>query len=431
MAAMTRSPFLVMLALGASVLAGCHNPRPDSGSGGAPARIAVSRISAPIDVPVSVTVTGLPAGQPVTVSLSGTDRVGVRWSSSAQFRATPAGTVSLNQSALGGSYTGVHPMGLFELMAPPDGTPDSDGVFATATDDRQLSLAVSLHGRTLATTTIDRWRPRPASESFSLQRNGIIGTAYLPASPGSRRPAILMFGGSEGGEAMGFNAALAASHGYPALALAYFKEPGLPQTLTGVDLDYFVRALTILRSLPDVDPNRVLVYGVSRGSEAALLLDSHFPSLVNGVIAGVPSSVTQRGYPDPTRPAWLLHGVPLPSAPYADWDQPDPSDAQAAVIPVERIRGPVLMTCGGADNEWSSCGYEQAIVARLKAHHFAYPITALSYLTAGHGVGDLSRYDPYAPSIYTELGGDPLASMEGSADGYSHLLSLLGSLARG
>ncbi len=39
---------------------------------------------------------------------------------------------------------------------------------------------------------------------------------------------------------------------------------------------------------PGIDPRHVLTYGVSRGSEVALLLGVHYPELVNGVIALVP-----------------------------------------------------------------------------------------------------------------------------------------------
>ena len=79
-----------------------------------------------------------------------------------------------------------------------------------------------------------------------------------------------MFGGSEGGQ--GFSpviAGLFASHGYPALSVAYFGAPGLPKTLSSIPLEYFTGALTWLRKQPGVDPSRVWIYSGSRGSEAA------------------------------------------------------------------------------------------------------------------------------------------------------------------
>ena len=87
---------------------------------------------------------------------------------------------------------------------------------------------------------------------------------------------MLVFSGSAGGLTATMAAALLAAHGYPSLALAYFKAPGLPQTLSSIPLEYFTSALEELRAQPGVDRNHVLVAGESRGGEAALLVGAHF-----------------------------------------------------------------------------------------------------------------------------------------------------------
>ena len=96
---------------------------------------------------------------------------------------------------------------------------------------------------------------------------------------------MLVFGGSDGGLSGTLVAALLAAHGYPALALAYFNAPGLPAQLSDIPLEYFATALRWLRAQPQVDPRHVLTLGVSRGSEAALLLGAYYQRLVDGVIA--------------------------------------------------------------------------------------------------------------------------------------------------
>src|SRR4029453_15093087 len=63
-------------------------------------------------------------------------------------------------------------------------------------------------------------------------------------------PRVLVFSGSAGGLTTSFAAALLAAHGYPSLALAYFKTPGLPQTLSSIPLEYFTSALEELRAQP-------------------------------------------------------------------------------------------------------------------------------------------------------------------------------------
>jgi hypothetical protein len=65
---------------------------------------------------------------------------------------------------------------------------------------------------------------------------------------------VLVFGGSGGGLTTSMAAALLAAHGYPSLALAYFKVAGLPQSLHDIPLEYFTSALRVLRAQPGVDP---------------------------------------------------------------------------------------------------------------------------------------------------------------------------------
>lgn len=48
----------------------------------------------------------------------------------------------------------------------------------------------------------------------------------------------------------------------------------------------------------------------------------------------------------------------------------------AAVIPVARVRGPVLLSCGGLDRVWPSCPNVDDVTTRLAGHGFRYPVTA-------------------------------------------------------
>jgi hypothetical protein len=89
--------------------------------------------------------------------------------------------------------------------------------------------------------------------------------------------------------------------------------------------------------------------------------------------------VVNPGLPDAGRPAWTLRGRPLAAVTPSAFGQPNPPGQARAVIPVERIRGPVLLTCGGQDLRWPSCGYVEALTARLRAHGFTHPVTALRY----------------------------------------------------
>jgi fermentation-respiration switch protein FrsA (DUF1100 family) len=372
---------LIALVVAAAGLAGCTG-----GGDRVQASMSVSPQTALLDEPVAVSVRGLPTGARTTVTATATDAGGITWSASAQFQATSAYDVDL-QATVG------------------------DRVAAGATVRRQGPAAVGVVEKEL----------RPAS-------GGIYGNLYLPKTTATRRPGVLVFGGSDGGLSTSFAAALLAAHGYPSLALAYFKAPGLPRGLNNLPLEYFPKALGVLRSQPGVDPRHVLVMGVSRGGEAALLLGAYFPRLVNGVIAGVPSSVVNPGWPDTSQPAWTLGGRPLPAVSPSEFGQPNPPGKPQVVIPVDRIRGPILVTCGELDVVWPSCAYTAAITARLRARRFAYPVSALRYRDAGHLVGGLTAYfASMTDDALTSYGGTVAGTQAAQADAHTKLLALLAS----
>ena len=147
-------PVLIVLLVVAAGLAGCT-------LGGdrdrVQASISVSPQAALVDQPVAVTVQGLPAGARTTLTARARDKDGITWSATAQFRATSAGEVSLGQPSLGGSYTGVNPMGLFTLMAPPPGSTPDWFLYPEAGYD--VTLQASVGDRVAATATVRRQDP--------------------------------------------------------------------------------------------------------------------------------------------------------------------------------------------------------------------------------------------------------------------------------
>jgi dienelactone hydrolase len=347
-----------------------------------------------IDTKVAVTVTGLLAHRRAMVRARTVDSSGRGWASFAVFEADQTGTIDLRTSRpLDGSYQVADSMGLFWSMAGPIGEPSGPlTVYDPPGIGESVTLSVELDGKTVSSRNLLREaRTTDVIERhLALSTTEFIGTYFTRPKTPSRRTAVLLFGGSGGGQTRDLEASLLASHGYPALSIAYFGELGLPQRLADIPLEYFVNALNWLRAQPEVDPQRVLVSGVSRGSEAAQLLGVYAANLVHGVIALVPSNVAICAYPGCDGPPWTLGGKALPYT--KQFDEPAPTDDLAAVIPVERIQGPIFLACGGKDVVWVSCVYANAIISRLEASHHAYRRVLLSYPDAGHGIGSLPPY---------------------------------------
>ena len=386
----------VWTVLAAGLLAGVGT------AGVATAGPAVVRVSPAASVesrPLAIRVQGLAPHARVTVALRSTDARGYTWASSASFEADGRGALDLSRApARSGSYLGVWPMGLVVAMRPTRSDPLEE-YYWNASKPGTFTVTAAVHGRVVATTTFRRGlSAHPLVEDDeTVQTAGFFGSYLAPAGT-QRHAAVLVFGGSEGGLKTLLLASQLAAAGFPALALAYFKEPGLPQTLTNVPLEYFENALKWLAAQPQVDPARVAVLGVSRGSEAALLLGVHYPSLVHGVIALVPSSVVNCGIVGGgvlggcVGPAWTFGGEPLQYT--TELDNPDPTDVPAAVIPVEEIHAPLLLACGGVDAIWNSCAFASAIVHRLDAKPGGAAHVLYTYLDAGHPVGGLLPYEP-------------------------------------
>ncbi|HYM96551.1 MAG TPA: acyl-CoA thioesterase/BAAT N-terminal domain-containing protein, partial [Candidatus Sulfotelmatobacter sp.] len=383
--------------------------------------ISVDKQTTLISNPVHAVVRGLAAGESATVVLESIDRNGSRWTSSASFETDGNGEIDLARAApRSGSYSGADAMGLFWSMKPPP----------TATAPAALEAP---YGNELDTLTVRRGNQQVASQSILREYIGpgvqptykrtpidsFYGDYYPPADVSRTRPGLLIFGGSEGGLTGALVAAQLASLGYPALALAYFAEPGLPKTLLNVPLEYFRDALIWLGRQPGVDAGRLIVYGASRGGEAALLLGATYPDVVHGVVALVPSAWVNCSYPGCTGAAWTLDGRPVPFT----GEVPDAE----ALIHVERIKGPLFVDCGRVDAVWLSCPYADEIKREL-ATGFAYAQKILEFPQAGHGIGSLL---PFVSGIETSQleGTSPSANQVAREQAWPQLLAFLNGIA--
>jgi dienelactone hydrolase len=191
---------------------------------------------------------------------------------------------------------------------------------------------------------------------------------------------VVVIGGSGGGEDT-LTAEALAMDGYPALALGYFSERGLPQCLCAIPLEYFARATRWLQTQAVARGRPVILYGVSRGAEGALLIASYEPHLFDAVVASSPSYLIDGATSHKPGPAWTFHGKALPTG---------------TNIPVGRISVPLLLGDGGQDAVWDSAGSVTAIMQELSAAHDPAPYINLDYTGAGHAFLGEPPYFPYS-----------------------------------
>jgi BAAT / Acyl-CoA thioester hydrolase C terminal. len=102
-------------------------------------------------------------------------------------------------------------------------------------------------------------------------------------------------------------------------------------------------------------------------------------------------------------------------------------DDPAALIPVAKIQGPVLLVCGTADQLWTSCAYAETIQDELTAAGDRYPHVLYRYTGAGHFVNELVPYEPsqLQPQDGYGLGATLTANADADAGLWPNLLHFL------
>jgi dienelactone hydrolase len=421
-----------------------------------------------VDQEVCIRVVGLLPQQQILIRAMTQDDLGRRWTSQAAFRADASGIVDLAlQEPVSGSYGGVSPMGLFWSMRLDAQGSNKQMTFAKKdTSPNRVMLEGVIGGAVVASSELLRNFEAGETQTRDLEMGAdalaggqdssggpaIIGKLFIPSRPGPHS-VIVVLSGTGGGFDLD-KAAVLSRHGFATLALAYFGIPPLPTWLHRIPLEYFEAALGWLAAQPEIDAQRIGILGVSRGAELALLLATKFPA-IHAVAAYAPSSVAwAAGGRDKATgeiiPSWTWQGLPVPFAPMPlrgfMWRSAIPVAVlrrpvmfrnlfraglrnremiERASIPVEQMRGPVLLISGGDDHLWPAAEMSEAIVARLKKNNFAHAVEHLHYPRAGH----MLRY-PYLPTTSREsgntylrgakfsFGGTPEADAEAQTDSW-------------
>jgi dienelactone hydrolase len=232
-------------------------------------------------------------------------------------------------------------------------------------------------------------------------------------------PAIILLGGSEGGDSTARRKApLFLEQGYAVLGLPYYSPawgdqpqqiPGLPRAFAEIPVDTAEAAKTWLSDREDVRGEDIGIYGVSKGAEFALLAGSKIEGFA-AIAAIVPSDVVWEGWGtgDGSRPSsFSWRGEALPFVQYEGMNEEfvnptgpngrprlrlphdkgrnaNPQQVVAARIAVEAIDEPVFVAGGDADLVWNSGEMAQNIAERRA--EAGLPTVSLVFTDAGHAL---------------------------------------------
>ena len=246
---------------------------------------------------------------------------------------------------------------------------------------------------------------RKAEEETSLQKDGFLSALYQPDKDSYPGKALILVGGSDGYWSLTrLIAEQYVARGMTVLALAYWNREGLPTALSHIPLEYVEKAGQWLKAK---GYEKIGIMGVSMGAEYALLCAACLPEYISCCVAINPISICTQGLQK--KNAWhrrmkLLEGAAFSfrgkDLPFENlrfhkptilqdslkrkeicilscYSQAVAEPKKEAWIPVEKIRGPVLLLAAEQDAMWPSAESAEQILMRrnqadLETEYFCY-----------------------------------------------------------
>uniref|UniRef100_A0A8D1ZKC9 Acyl-coenzyme A thioesterase 6 n=2 Tax=Sus scrofa TaxID=9823 RepID=A0A8D1ZKC9_PIG len=387
------------------------------------------------DEPVRIAVRGLAPEQPVTMRASLRDEKGALFRAHARYCADADGQLDLARApALGGSFVGLEPMGLFWALEP------EKPLLRLVKRDVQTPFAVELEvfdghepegGRLLGRAVHERDFLAPGVRREPVRAGRVRATLFLPSDTGPFPGIIDLFG--SGGGLCEYRASLLAGRGFAVLALAYFRFEDLPEYLNDVSLDYFEEAVDFMLQHSKVKGPSVGLLGFSKGGDLCLSMASFLKGITATVVinACVANTIAPLRYKDMIIPhlssdPWKYTINESGFLNLMDiWNNPLEKPNQQSLIPLEKAQGPFLFIVGMDDHNWKSEFYAHVASERLQAHGKDRP-QIIYYPGTGHCIDP-----PYFPlcraSVHAVLdqpifyGGEPKAHSRAQVDAWRQI----------
>ena len=247
-------------------------------------------------------------------------------------------------------------------------------------------------------------------EYVTVAQEGFYGLYHVPVKDHDPKKVVIVVGGSEGNENIPMNVgAMFARCGIAALGICYWNVDGLPKELVRVPVDPFEKAILWLKKK---GYEKIIMYGISKGAELALLCASLMPDIC-GVVALSPmhciwggmygnksmasktfssaSEFTYRGKDFPCMTAHLKYGPAIRNLILHQqfelsyiYEEPLKHFDEDTAIHVENIQGNILFIYAKEDLMWPSKEAVAYMVNRLEKHRFAFRVDVLEYEKASH-----------------------------------------------
>ncbi|XP_042266761.1 peroxisomal succinyl-coenzyme A thioesterase-like [Thunnus maccoyii] len=351
-----------------------------------------------VDEKFTVLVQNAPPGSQLTVHALHQCEDGYTWEAFAHYIANATGTVNVSEDlSLGGTYSGVEPMGLLWSLRPvPGSKPGLRMRKMNVQTPMEIRISVYQGHSTegfitqvpLTSVFVERWYMAPGIVRVPITEGGLTATLFLPSGPGPFPGLLDLWGG--GGKLVEYRAALLASHGFASLALDYLTPKITLETGKMVDNQYFETAYRVLRQHPQVLSSRIAMLGLSFGTCIALKMAAYSQVVKLRCVVGISGSHVQpvdgsvkeileyfqrnaekTRFNEENQVIWRDLLLPIPTDP-------------ALKVDVGRLQCPVMLVVAEDDQNWPASESAQDIKEMMEQAGNSHLLTILSYPNAGH-----------------------------------------------
>ncbi|KAL3044460.1 hypothetical protein OYC64_012869 [Pagothenia borchgrevinki] len=377
-----------------------------------------------VDEKFTVLVQNLLPGFQLTIHALHQCEDGHSWEAFAHYTADATSIVNVSQDpSLGGTYSGVEPMGLLWSLRPVPGS--KTGLrWRRMNVQTPMGVTISVYQGhqtegfldqvLLASVVVERWFMAPDVRRVPITEGRLTATLFLPSGPGPFPGLLDLWGG--GGKLVEYRAALLASHGIASLALNYLTPQFTRETGKMVDNDYFETAYRVLEQHPQILGSRIAMLGLSLGTAFTLRM-AVYSQVVKLRCAVCISGCHVQPIDGPVEQINALFNKNIDKihldkdnqSIFRDMLLPIPTDPSLKVD-VGRLQCPLLLVVGEDDQNLPT--YESAIDMRemMERAGNSHLLTVLSYKNTGHLIEP-----PFTPfvraSIFRTVTNPPLTMM--------------------
>jgi pimeloyl-ACP methyl ester carboxylesterase len=305
--------------------------------------------------------------------------------------------------SLCGSYTGIDKAGLFWSLRPIESNLSAFLPVVNANSDKIIfRIDLEYDGKIITSNVFEQIYADETIESIIL--NDELKGAFYQNKKTASKNILFVHGSGASDENYEHIASTFALKGFNTLMIEY----GTQTKLEEIPLEYFKKGIDYLIEHSNATTKKVILFGISKGGEAVLLLSSIYPECIAAVCACSPLTAPYQSI-DKDRPpnidprsSWTIKKRPIPFvnmntdliAPFDPTKQldiflfycgvfKDRKEFYAKVMDISKFNGPVLLLTGKEDRICPASVLCDMLIEKNKSVNIQHK----TWLDAGHVIG--------------------------------------------